>query len=610
MIKHRVFIVLFLGLSGAVALRADTSQKDPPEVSSVMANFISEEASVAQALVLGRGVLDGMTVRSEVYLWTLSQLRLASVYGNMEARVLLVDLLMQGANGESPDYAGARRLAIEGQVQGSIPCALRAGLMLRHGHGGDADLPFARDLLELAMQAGQAGAAYELGSLYASGDLGQVDLQAAIRCYQLGADANDVACCEALGRLFESGEGGMQNYEAAFIVYEKAGRKGSAFSQNKVGWMLRNGFGIEVDNEEAVVWFQQALDRGYPMAGVNLAYHFMKGLGVPRNRERAYELLETFLMSSSDAWAEGLFTELFYAPAATRKAYEGRFLERIVSEGFLELEGALPEMAYWGLMRLYTPEARKLKAELIARMEKQARVQSSEVLAWHYYLGDATAWDRDKALAYAAQIADPERSRLMTHTIECVLNPDADERARALDGIIEMCRKGSARARHQLGRMYEYGEGVTPDIELAKRLQGGGSFPSPDERRDSQTMLQADLADEWTQKEIYRLIGTTNNQEARVFERIPPVYPPCLLEFDITGVVLVQLTVASDGRVKELTVLNSSHPLFTKSVFNTVPRWRYVPKISSGSPVESVFEEVITFSAQEIDSKRIGVRYR
>ena len=66
-------------------------------------------------------------------------------------------------------------------------------------------------------------------------------------------------------------------------------------------------------------------------------------------------------------------------------------------------------------------------------------------------------------------------------------------------------------------------------------------------------------------------------QEARKAISNPtPVYPETAKRFGLTGVVKVQVTIAPDGKIKEVKVIGG-HPLLVEAVQETLKSWKYAP---------------------------------
>lgn len=73
--------------------------------------------------------------------------------------------------------------------------------------------------------------------------------------------------------------------------------------------------------------------------------------------------------------------------------------------------------------------------------------------------------------------------------------------------------------------------------------------------------------------------------EARVLERIEPVYPMrCLNEAGATETVQVLFNITAAGRVYGESIARSSNGCFDEAALNAVRRWRFEPRKADGAP--------------------------
>lgn len=88
-----------------------------------------------------------------------------------------------------------------------------------------------------------------------------------------------------------------------------------------------------------------------------------------------------------------------------------------------------------------------------------------------------------------------------------------------------------------------------------------------------------------------------------------PAYPAILLATGVGGIVRVAYTIDSTGRslLETLTVVQSSHALFTLVVRTVIPRTRYSPGVRDGQRVPVRREEVFEFIAKDKDSPPLDV---
>jgi len=61
-----------------------------------------------------------------------------------------------------------------------------------------------------------------------------------------------------------------------------------------------------------------------------------------------------------------------------------------------------------------------------------------------------------------------------------------------------------------------------------------------------------------------------------------PVYPAMAKDFHITGVVKVQVVIATDGHIRLVQVIGG-HPLLVDAVKETLKSWKYAPAINEST---------------------------
>jgi periplasmic protein TonB len=84
-------------------------------------------------------------------------------------------------------------------------------------------------------------------------------------------------------------------------------------------------------------------------------------------------------------------------------------------------------------------------------------------------------------------------------------------------------------------------------------------------------------------------------QNAKLVNRVQPVYPPLARQTRISGTVRLHAIIAKNGTVEQLSV-ESGHPLLVQSALDAVRQWRYQPTLLNGEPVEVDTEIDVIFS--------------
>jgi protein TonB len=91
------------------------------------------------------------------------------------------------------------------------------------------------------------------------------------------------------------------------------------------------------------------------------------------------------------------------------------------------------------------------------------------------------------------------------------------------------------------------------------------------------------------------------DRDAQPFVRIEPDYPPRAIAQQLEGWVKVQFTVTATGGVRDAFVVESSPAnVFDAAALKAVARWRYQPKVESGTAVERVgVQTLFRFNLEE-----------
>jgi TonB family protein len=84
-------------------------------------------------------------------------------------------------------------------------------------------------------------------------------------------------------------------------------------------------------------------------------------------------------------------------------------------------------------------------------------------------------------------------------------------------------------------------------------------------------------------------------EEARLVNRVQPVYPPLARQTRISGTVRLHAIIGTDGTVQELEVIDG-HPLLIQAAIDSVKQWRYQPTLLEGRPVEVDTEIDVVFN--------------
>lgn len=67
---------------------------------------------------------------------------------------------------------------------------------------------------------------------------------------------------------------------------------------------------------------------------------------------------------------------------------------------------------------------------------------------------------------------------------------------------------------------------------------------------------------------------------------VAPSYPPAAAARNLEGYVVVEYTVTATGSVRDVIVVESTHPAFERAAIEAAYRFKYRPQIVNGEPVE------------------------
>lgn len=88
--------------------------------------------------------------------------------------------------------------------------------------------------------------------------------------------------------------------------------------------------------------------------------------------------------------------------------------------------------------------------------------------------------------------------------------------------------------------------------------------------------------------------GVIAQPERRVY--VEPTYPRAALQARLTGMVILQVLLARDGGVREVTVLRPGSMGMTEAAVEAVRQWRWEPALLNGRPVEALMTVTVSFT--------------
>jgi protein TonB len=91
-------------------------------------------------------------------------------------------------------------------------------------------------------------------------------------------------------------------------------------------------------------------------------------------------------------------------------------------------------------------------------------------------------------------------------------------------------------------------------------------------------------------------VGGNIQRPARI-RYVDPVYPAIARTARVTGVVIVEATIAADGTVRGARVVRSV-PMLDQAALEAVTTWRYSPTLLNGEPVEVIMTVTVSFTLE------------
>src|SRR5207253_5614466 len=84
-----------------------------------------------------------------------------------------------------------------------------------------------------------------------------------------------------------------------------------------------------------------------------------------------------------------------------------------------------------------------------------------------------------------------------------------------------------------------------------------------------------------------------------LIRRVEPTYPEVAAVAHLTGMVILEATVSTDGCVDSVKVLRSRNALLDKAAQEALMQWQYSPLVLNGIPTPFVLTVTFTFSVQQ-----------
>jgi len=84
----------------------------------------------------------------------------------------------------------------------------------------------------------------------------------------------------------------------------------------------------------------------------------------------------------------------------------------------------------------------------------------------------------------------------------------------------------------------------------------------------------------------------------KLIKKVEPVYPDEARKNDIQGVVILEATTDTEGRVEKVKILRSI-PELNQAAEDAVKQWVYEPFVINGKPIGLVFTVTVNFKLKD-----------
>jgi protein TonB len=85
----------------------------------------------------------------------------------------------------------------------------------------------------------------------------------------------------------------------------------------------------------------------------------------------------------------------------------------------------------------------------------------------------------------------------------------------------------------------------------------------------------------------------------KLLGNVAPEYPQLAVQARLSGIVVLQLLVGEDGRVKTAEIVRGQ-PLFDEPALAAVRQWRYAPLLLNGIPTQFIVHVTVSFRLQNV----------
>ena len=98
---------------------------------------------------------------------------------------------------------------------------------------------------------------------------------------------------------------------------------------------------------------------------------------------------------------------------------------------------------------------------------------------------------------------------------------------------------------------------------------------------------------------VAKRVENVHDAAPRLFMGPPPVYPPTLKKANRRGQAVIAIRIGANGAVYDPKVASATDPAFGEAALAAVRRWRFLPRVRDGLPVETLANVPFNFAPPE-----------
>jgi TonB family protein len=90
-----------------------------------------------------------------------------------------------------------------------------------------------------------------------------------------------------------------------------------------------------------------------------------------------------------------------------------------------------------------------------------------------------------------------------------------------------------------------------------------------------------------------------DSQKPKIIKKVSPAYPEAALLHKVEGVVVLEVTIDEQGKVKAARIVSYSSPILNQAALDAVRQWEYEPFVKGGKAKKVTFTVAVTFSMDQ-----------